>query len=377
MLSPLAWHCTQNNPVIDLGENPEISNLIAPSVVYTASFKKHVISVLASDPQGIGDLDKIRYEIVKTVSNPPVSQGELTDSGSHGDIIANDGVFVAQIDSRFALNDVGEFELRVFAVDKSGNTSNTLAAKIFVQAGVENEPPEIVTVQAPTTVAVDSSFTFILTAEVHDPEGLSDIQDVIYAFFPPSFPTPTITSRLLDSGQFGDVTAGDGIYSAELSSGLFGQAADYFIRLHAEDKSGNVSGAKVISIRGFFQKGNKPPVLANLVAPDTVKIDPNQDTRVLITIDVSDPQGLGDLDYVRFRSFLPNGNEAQQSPFDLSDDGDQDTSGDETAGDGTYSILIILPSSGVPTGDFRFVFQAKDRSGAFSNEIEHIMTVTN
>jgi hypothetical protein len=44
------------------------------------------------------------------------------------------------------------------------------------------------------------------------------------------------------------------------------------------------------------------------------------------------------------------------------------------AGDGTYSRIINLPPTAI-RGDFRFVFEARDKSGLVSNTIEHIMTV--
>ena len=47
---------------------------------------------------------------------------------------------------------------------------------------------------------------------------------------------------------------------------------------------------------------------------------------------------------------------------------------DEARADGTYSRIINLPPTAL-RGDFRFVFEARDKSGLSSNIIEHIMTV--
>lgn len=373
----LTWGCTQDNPIQgEQGVAPALSNLIAPSVLYNASSQKQVMSVSVSDPQGLADIGSVSYEISKSGSTSLVAHGELADDGHKGDIIPNDGVYAAQIDGGVARGDSGEFNLQVFAADLAGNRSEALTATIMILTGTENLPPEITAVQVPATVAVDSFFNFLVTAEVTDAEGLSDIRTVIYEFFPPAHPNPTIMSQLSDSGEFGDLIAGDGIYSAQLGTDLFAEAADYSLRFQAEDLAGNKSVPRVAFIRGFFI-GNRPPVLSNLMAPDTVRIDPNQVTKILITVDVHDPQGLSDIDFVRFRSFLPNGNEAQDSPFELSDDGNATVTGDETAGDGTYSITINLPPTGVQPGDFRFVFQAKDKSDLLSNVIEHIMTVIN
>jgi hypothetical protein len=111
------------------------------------------------------------------------------------------------------------------------------------------------------------------------------------------------------------------------------------------------------------------------VAPSQVQIDPQRDVKILITIKAKDPQGVADIDTVQFRSFLPSGQEANNSPIQLFDNGDADQ-GDDRAGDGIFSRFIFLPSQGVTPGDFRFVFQARDKSDLLSNTIEHILRVT-
>ncbi|MFQ6115839.1 MAG: choice-of-anchor X domain-containing protein, partial [bacterium] len=321
-------NCSEDNPTKPEQKfAPEISNLIAPDVIYNLSPTKHVISIKAVDPQGLDDIEQVRYQLTKMGSSSPVAAGQLEDNGSQGDIIPNDGVFTTQIDGSFAQNDTGEFKLEVVAQDSGGNTSNTLEDTILVLSGTENLPPEIVNVEVPKTVAVDSTFNFSVTVEVTDPEGLSDIQKVMYQFFPPAHPSPTKEDTLVDNGQSGDVTAGDGIYSTTLSSGLFKEASDHFIRFQAEDKAGDKSSAEVATIQGIFIRP-RAPVISNLAAPDTVKKDPIQVVKILMTVDVTDPQGLSDIDYVQFRSFLPNGQEARDSPFQMADDGNTQATGD-------------------------------------------------
>jgi len=54
---------------------------------------------------------------------------------------------------------------------------------------------------------------------------------------------------------------------------------------------------------------------------------------------------------------------------------DDGTNGDVTAGDGTYSRIVILPPVGVTKGTFRWEFQAIDRSGESSNIIDHFVLI--
>lgn len=370
----LFFSCTQNPLQVDVRVTPEISNLIVPARVYNQSPRKHVISVTVFDPQGVTDISQVSLTITKAGESVPALQRNLVDDGTQGDIIANDGVFAGQIDGSFAGGDVGEFRAVATAIDLSGNQSNTPEATITVVAGVENLPPAIKNVSAPGSVAVDVPSDFIVQVEITDPNGLEDVLLVRSEFFPPSHPTPAKVDTLNDDGLNGDTEAGDGVYTTTFSSAEFREAADYFLRITAEDRAGDVSAPAVAAIRGVFLNP-RAPVISNLVAPDTVRVDPNQVVQILMTIDASDPQGLSDIDFVRFRSFLPDGREATDSPFEMADDGNRARSGDLVAGDGTYSIIINLPP-GTPPGNFRFVFEAKDKSNLFSNQIEHIITVT-
>ncbi|MCH8874713.1 hypothetical protein IH824_18455 [candidate division KSB1 bacterium] len=368
------FRCSTYNPAKpEGGTAPEISDLFAPSVVYNLSSLQHSISVQTADPQGLDDLADVRFGIIKSGSSTPVISGVLLDDGTSGDVIPKDGRFTTQIQGSLFQNDTGEFNLEIIATDKNGNVSNSLQTRIFVLAGAENNLPEIVSVSVPATVLLDSLFDFLVEVEVSDADSLSDIEYVFSQFFPPAHANPTRQDTLSDDGLSGDVTPDDGIYSLILSSGLINETSDYFLRFQAQDKSGNRSLAAVATIRGKVAQP-EPPVISNLVAPDTVQIVPAQVVQVLITIDVTDPQGLSDIDFVRFRSFLPNGNEAGDSPIGLADDGDAINTGDEIAGDGTYSRIINLPPTAI-RGNFRFVFEARDKSGLFSNTIEHIMTV--
>jgi hypothetical protein len=367
--------CTDDNLIqTELGVTPELSALQAPTQVYNLSSRQHVISVRVDDPQGRNDISQVSFRIVKSGAATPAQQGALVDDGTLGDIITKDGVFTAQITGVFAGNDVGEFRLTVSARDFSGNDSNTLDAAINVVAGSENSPPEIGNAMLPASIFVDEVSSFVFEVQVSDANGPADVAMVRSEFFPPSNPKPTRVDTLNDAGINGDATAADGVFSIGLSSDRFSQAADYFFRVVAYDLAGDSSAAKVISTRGVFRFPQAPEI-SNLVAPPTAALAPGQVVQILITIDVSDPQGLPDIDFVRFRSILPSGREATNSPFRMADDGNTEANGDLEAGDGTYSIIINLPPD-TNTGSYQFIFEAKDKSNLFSNKITHFLTVT-
>lgn len=113
-------------------------------------------------------------------------------------------------------------------------------------------------------------------------------------------------------------------------------------------------------------------MISNLVAPSSVTI--GSDTSFIqLNLDVVDSNGLNDILFVWFDSYLPNGNPSSQNPIALYDDGVN--GGDLTAGDGTYSRIVILPPVGVTRGTYRWEFRARDRIGDLSNQIIHFLEV--
>ncbi|MGA9405927.1 MAG: hypothetical protein WBW71_02220 [Bacteroidota bacterium] len=141
--------------------------------------------------------------------------------------------------------------------------------------------------------------------------------------------------------------------------------------------NGEVSNTVVQSVV-VENSNNHPPIVSNLMMPDTVSIPPAGDTTfVKITIAASDSDGLADIVSVTLTSKKPDGTSA--GVFYLYDDGNQVvntqfglpfTSGDSVANDGIYTIVIPLTKVTDVLPTYRdFSFEATDRTGAFSNII--------
>jgi hypothetical protein len=100
--------------------------------------------------------------------------------------------------------------------------------------------------------------------------------------------------------------------------------------------------------------------------------NPGDYNRELMTVEVSDPQGLADIDSVYFYSLKPDSSWANMGkPFLLVDDGvpfnastrDPET-GDLVAGDGIYSFSIIVynnPQTNL--GVYTFYIYIRDKAG--------------
>jgi len=182
-----------------------------------------------------------------------------------------------------------------------------------------------------------------------------------------------IPIELLDNGNIsanGDTTAGDLTYSNKfLLSSNFENGPyniEYIIVLNDGTKK-NVASQHFIFDNG---KSNLPPVLSDLIQPDTVQTD----NRFTFSVLVTDPDGLLYIKEVFYELFKPDGtkitNSQGISKFPLFDNGNTASNGDAVAGDGRYTVFLTFPNS-VPKGKWKFDFTATDKAGHSSNTISH------
>jgi len=135
----------------------------------------------------------------------------------------------------------------------------------------------------------------------------------------------------------------------------------------AESKSNILTQAIVV------KNMDHPPIVSDLIMPDTVSIPPVGDTTfVKITVAVSDSDGLQDIVGVSFTSRRPD--KSVVAVYPMYDDGGLTPvtpfglkSGDAVAGNGVYTLTIPLPSSTTGNTYRDFSFIATDRSGESSN----------
>lgn len=183
---------------------------------------------------------------------------------------------------------------------------------------------------------------------------------------------------LFDDGnaEHGDIGAGDNIYSSKFPLSEFDINGSYKIYYYITDKFNVTNLVGVHSFNYNNSQDNLAPVVSNLTAPDTAIIG-SEDTFINISIQADDPNGRDDVELVFFNSFIPpDEHPSSSNPFTLFDDGSAEH-GDDTANDGIYSLIIVLPKigSGVPTGTYRWEFQARDRGKKLSEKIIHFIQI--
>ncbi|MDQ7817016.1 MAG: hypothetical protein RDU14_08315 [Melioribacteraceae bacterium] len=187
--------------------------------------------------------------------------------------------------------------------------------------------------------------------------------------------------QMLDNGNLavnGDQKADDNIFSARVGIGKKYSNGKYFIEYYVEDNV-KLSPENVTKVAvHFFNFNNNQvsysPLISNLTIPNLV----NRGESFVFTLKVEDQNGLGDISQVYFKLFRPDGTLADPQNglgyFLMVDDGNLDVFGDQTAGDGIYSFKNLF-SSTAQTGQWKFEFQAKDKSANLSNVIIHNMNV--
>lgn len=179
---------------------------------------------------------------------------------------------------------------------------------------------------------------------------------------------------LLDNGNVanGDDVAGDGSFANKFPLSESYPNGIYNIKYFVTDKSNTTNQVALGTFKFDNGQANIAPVISNdIIDPDTAVVT---DTTLIITsINVFDQNGLSDIDRAYFKVYRPDGttNNNQNLMFD---DGNLSLHGDQTAGDGIYSLIIQITSSN-QKGTYRLEFEARDRGGKLSNIINHSLLI--
>jgi hypothetical protein len=162
--------------------------------------------------------------------------------------------------------------------------------------------------------------------------------------------------------------SGNFIMNKNLPEGQY--QIEYFVEDNVWQPPQNLTkvGSKIFSFKNI-----PPPVVSVNVIPNSVFID----NSFVVSVKVTDINGLKDISQVYFRLYTPSGLVVDPGNglgyFIMSDDGKTATDGDQTAGDGIYSAKQSF-KAGSPTGAWRFEFQAKDiRNGLSIAIIQNIV----
>jgi hypothetical protein len=335
------------------------------------------------DPQGPANLRGVHLIVSESAGGNEIFSDSLYDDGAHsnpndGDVLAGDGVFSNRFRARDVINssEQTEFVFRFQAIDQQNNISENWESTVTFSP---NSPPEVTQINAPDSVSFLDVNT-IITITVSDSDGIGDISR---AYFESEDPIRKITNyeqALYNDGDFenhGDLVAGDSIYSAKLSENFFvGKKGDYNLIFHVEDVSEeqNIEEAK----HSIYVENSVSEFL-NFSIPEslTIPADSGIVNIGLMQVLVRDDEGLADIDSVYFYSLKPDSNLAQNgSPFIMVDNGfplnlenPLIETGDFIAGDGVYSLSLLVYTGSLP-GTYTFSFYIRDWAGNLAGPVK-------
>jgi hypothetical protein len=216
-------------------------------------------------------------------------------------------------------------------------------------------------------------------ATAASPTGASGIKSVFFTVLDESSQANLAEGELKNDGLGPDISANDSTYSGTIDLQIRRIDVGRFnVTMWSEDESGNQSNAILQPLD--IERLNHSPVLSGLKLDTLIALE-GDDHHLVIQISAADADGQADIQKVFFNSFLPSGSPSRDNPFLMFDDGgtvDHNgyTSGDAVAGDGVYTLTVLLPRTTTP-GNYRFEFHAVDRSLAQSNVIIQTVQVTN
>jgi len=180
-----------------------------------------------------------------------------------------------------------------------------------------------------------------------------------------------VRTTIHNDGAAPDAIANDSIFSAAINFkierkqvGIYRVAAA--ITNTTNDKNGAEIGIQVINA------GNHAPVIATLVAPDTVSVPTDSTVKTyVLSVHASDAEGLDDIFSVNADAYDTSNHYV--NTLVLKDDGKTAVDGDAIAGDGIYSVLLPVDSSYKGNAPYTYYFYATDRSGAKSDTLTKVV----
>ncbi len=214
------------------GSAPTITTVDFPESLSIDSDTVLTLVVRAEDEDG--DLNGLDLSIYQENSLDPFLSATL--------ILANNNEFRMDLNTSIFTQTRSNYLFRFSAFDLLENKSKPVVRKFYLERTASNDPPQVLAVTAPDTISRSGANTFLLTAQVTDPDGLSDIAEVtMNSFLPGGTPSSGNPFFLRDDGIGGDMTENDGIYSSTFTIGQSNATGTYRFDIQAKDKAGQLS----------------------------------------------------------------------------------------------------------------------------------------
>ena len=362
-----------NEPIIE--QIPVIEQVMVSPKWNLADTSYNKVEAKVLDPQGAANIDSVII-LISTSMGEIALTGQLYDDGAYyhkndGDVFAGDGVFSNRFDAAGDIDTtIGAYQIEIRAFDLDGNQSDPTFVDIDLGYSYVTE---FVDIQTPDTLLSGADAAYLYVALKH-PQGLQAIDNVAFNLYNHSSTALLESQYMFNDGDFdtsGDVVADDSVFSFKVDYCFAaGRNGLYDLEFAVTDEFNTITQSEKSTI---FLENNVGEIL-ELNVPDQMTIPSvaGQYTRELITAQVTDPQGLADVDSVYFYSRKPDGNYANSgNPFIMVDNGKPfnpmnlfEETGDVSADDGIYSFSLLLYNDpNTLTGTYIFSFYMRDKVG--------------
>jgi hypothetical protein len=256
--------------------------------------------------------------------------------------------------------------------DRDGVIDTSLASPLVTAASLDHGALNLdTTSDATVTRLPDGTYRISqsLYAHVAYAPGISGLTAVSYRIYRPGgsryFASGSMNRTSLTSATSADFAAPIAFALDRSEAGL------YRIEIFAQGQSSSASNYFQIPL--LVSRNNSAPRIISGSVPDTVTLPPGGRLLLKFSVAVRDSDGLGDIAGAFFFSLNSS------RPTDrivLADDGNvTGISGDDVAGDGTYTITVELVDDVNVRRTFEFEFHAVDLQGADSGPFTKFLTV--
>lgn len=188
----------------------QLTKITAPSEIVFSQSNKNITIIL--EFASVAGIKEVFFEVFSP-SGRQISDGsiQMRDDGdlAFNDIIANDQKYSGKFQFPDT-NSSGLYKFNFYVVD---NEKTINAAVHFIKlSNFNNSPPVISDLIMPDTVTAGNQLWFTFTLRASDDNGLDDIDRVFFTFVGA---TGEVIGVMRDDANedFGDKTAGDGIFS--------------------------------------------------------------------------------------------------------------------------------------------------------------------
>lgn len=230
---------------------------------------------------------------------------------------------------------------------------------------VEEADYQIVKIESPSLIVLTQEETELVTSlQLSTSENIEKVTAQILSI--DGRYTMSSGKELKDDGTAPDENSNDLIYTTSFVLTEEIPTDNYIIEFFVTSL-GEQKKAAVKNFRYDNGTSNIPPVLSDVIAPDSMIVDTTK--KFTVSVLANDENGLSDINSVYFYLSQPDTITTKPQVF-LFDDGNLLAHGDSIANDGRFSVILKIGKIN-RKGIYLFEFQAEDKGNKKSEILTH------